>query len=111
MDRGSLIRGAGAGAAVLFTDWRWRAVVLGGSYVGGWFGGEHGIQVLAVTDYELPTSALSWTVVNLAATVGLRRLPVPRPIGAAAYAAVIALANQRVTAARREQPDAVEMPA
>jgi hypothetical protein len=105
MDRGFLIRGAGAGAAVLIPDWRWRAALLTGSYAGGWFGGEHGIQVVSVSGFELPTSALSWTAVHLAATAGLRRLPLPRPVTAAAYAASVAWLDRQVTASLQTKVD------
>jgi hypothetical protein len=101
MDRGFLIRGAGAGAAVLLPGWRWRSAVLAGSYLGGWFGGERGIQVFSVTGVELPTSAASWTVLHLGAVALVRRLPLPRPASAAAYAGLVALADERAMGAVR----------
>jgi hypothetical protein len=108
MDSGFVVRGAGVGVACLVPGWRWRALTIAGTYVAGWYVGEHGFQVFSVTGFELPTSAVSWTALQLAATAAVRRLPVPAPVGGAAYGAAVAWLDGRATQLVRSRAAARE---
>lgn len=104
-----LVRAAGVAVAATLPSRRWAATVLAGTYAAGWAIDRRGIQVIALTGPEvesplvrdaipLATSAASWTAVNLAALAGVRRLPLPRPVAAAAYAALVAVVETQVIA-------------
>jgi hypothetical protein len=106
---GTLVRTGGVALAGMLPSRRMRAVVLAGSYGAGWVTGPHGIQLLSVSGIEsdspavrdgvpLLTSTVSWTAAQLAVLAGLRVLPLPRLLTVPAYAAALAVAEDRVVA-------------
>jgi hypothetical protein len=106
---GNALRTGGLVVAGLVPSTKVRAAVLAGSYAAGWIAGPHGIQLISVDDVESEnpvvrhgltagTSTGSWTLVQLGVLAGLRRLPLPRLLTVPAYAAAMALAEDRVVA-------------
>jgi hypothetical protein len=110
MGPGSLLRGAGAGVAVLLPGRPARVGVLVASYAVGWFVDPKGFQVLSLTGKEdagpvlrvgppLLTATASWTGAQLGLGALVRRTPVPSPVAALGYALLVAWADSVVGAA------------
>ncbi len=108
----SVLRAAGPAVAVVLpgTGWRSRALTTGGSYVAGSALDPHGIQFLSmsVDDERLPqwanrasqpvSATVSWVLAQQLVVPSVRRLPLPRPLAAALYAAVLYVADDRLAA-------------
>jgi hypothetical protein len=116
---GNALRTGGLLVAGLVPSARVRATVLAGSYAAGWVAGPHGIQLVSVDEVESPnplvrhglgigSSTLSWTLVQLGVLAGLRRVPLPRALTVPAYAAAMALAEDRVVASFERARAAVD---
>ena len=119
---GNALRTGGLVVAGLVPSTKVRAVVLAGSYAAGWTAGPHGIQFLSVGGVEsenplvrhgvtVGTSTVSWTVVQLGVLAGLRKLPLPRGLTVPAYAAAMAVAEDRVVASFERARAAAAEPA
>ena len=101
---GSTVRGAGVAVACLVPGVTRRAEVLGVTYAAAWPIDRPGVQFLSVVPDEddeawkrlvipIASSAASWTTVMTLATLGVRRLRLPTPVGAVLLGAGIAAAD------------------
>ncbi len=112
----SLLRAAGPAAAMLLPAGAGRggrALVTGASYAASAAIDPNGIQFVSVDvhDSRTPewvgrasapvTATVSWVLVQQLLVPAVRRLPVPRPVAAALYGAVVYAADDRLAALGR----------
>jgi hypothetical protein len=119
----SLLRAAGPAAAVLMpggTRRRSRALLTGGTYATSAAIDPHGLQFVSVNVRGPRTPAwvagasgpvtgtASWVAAQQLLVPAVRRLPLPGPVAAALYGAVLYAADERLAALGRRAAEAPE---